>query len=281
MQLSKLILILQLLFVFSASAQNNYEELSNEPCPISISSVYSSAIDLLSLKVNFSTPLFDNDSLYKAYNNDRVTFSASYISGFGKSFENGIWFKESSTHIVLDTGHVWIYKINTVSGLGVNIALDSLQLPLGAQLSYFYFDYEGGVNYDVYDSSIDLESFNIVNQRSKTLYVEYFEPCNIVGQYDFKILSWCYVFANHEKDLNVIPLKTDSTPLARICNPCYFKYQFCNVLMRMEKVSTQFTVVTAGAVLRTVSTIWQVNAPLARICNPCYFKYQVYNVLML
>lgn len=193
--LRKILFLLQLVIVISATAQVGVEETNTIHSPISVSSKYSSKIDLLSLPFNFTTPSFDNDSLYRDYNKGYHPSSASYVSGFGKIFEADKWFKESSSCIVLDTGTVWIFKANTITGVGVNISLDSLTIPEGAQLSYFYFDSEGSMVYFINGHDIDMSMIQISPFRIQTLYIEYFEPKSFKNPYNFKIFSWGYTFS--------------------------------------------------------------------------------------
>ncbi len=194
--------------------QNSLEE-EIIPIPISIISKYKDVINPESLKSNFLSNSYNNDSLYQEYNKDRDPEWNGFIGGFGEAFEQDMWFKKVSYKFELDTGTVWLYKAATLTGKGVGIALDSITLPEGSQLSYFYYEDDESLFYETHGyEGVDLTlGGTIFSSGCKELYIEYFEPKGLLTKFDFKIEGWNYLFAEKVKDSSVNYASSDDSSL--------------------------------------------------------------------
>lgn len=179
------------------------------PIPISLIQKYKDIINPSSLKPNFVTDSYDNDSLFQVENTNRDSNSDTFIGGINKEFDREMWFKKTAYKFEVDTGTIWLFKVSTLTGKAVGVVLDSLNLPEGSQLSYFYYlPEEQEPVYKIHGvDGINLTfGVSIITNESSELYIEYFE-CNH-SKFDFKIRKWIYLFAT--KTVNSLDYTTNN-----------------------------------------------------------------------
>ncbi|MCG8581677.1 MAG: hypothetical protein MI866_17255, partial [Bacteroidales bacterium] len=116
---------------------------------------HDSTINLSTLSANFTTPVYDNDSLYNAKNKNNQT---SHIRcGESGVFEN-YSFKENAHKIELSSGNLWVFKAETETGVGIKLWIDDYTLPKKSKIMALTYDSERGTfdNFEqnYYDSKL-------------------------------------------------------------------------------------------------------------------------------
>ncbi|MCG8578790.1 MAG: serine protease, partial [Bacteroidales bacterium] len=163
---------------------------------------HDSIINLATLSPNFTTPTYDNDSLYYAHNED----NEKYLTKFGYSVDCGksgkfeqYYFKENAHKIELESGNLWVFRAETETGVGVDLRLEDYTLPTHCKIMALTYDSETGIfnNFDGNYYKSKLQTV-ISSSITKCLYLLYYEPNELTIDFDFKLQYWTYIFVDNQ-----------------------------------------------------------------------------------
>ena len=179
--------------------------------PFSLSDEYKDLIDTSNIKTCM-LPSYNNDSLYWEAN-----FEAMYIKkdnsntkvGFG--IDTLIMFKEVADKFNLPGGILWLYKIESRTAERLDLLFKEFDIPEGALLSIYssHMNLIGDMP-DVYDKKawdkLHIQAKFWKMKIGNKLFIEYFEPYNIVDSPNIIIKNLGYNYQGlKKKGLKTLP----------------------------------------------------------------------------
>lgn len=159
--------------------------------PYAMCSKYKNLID--TSKVNTChLKRYNNDSLFRAANKNIQ--GEAHIAGF--TIDTLINLKMAATKYRIKEGTLWIYKIESKTAKRLGIKIDQLIIPEGAYLCLFpkqkWFTSDGSRTY----TKSSIKDTKLWQQTlGNQLYIEYFEPNNVVKPASINLAGLVYFYS--------------------------------------------------------------------------------------
>ena len=147
-------------------------------------------------------PSFNNDSLFRAANDGKSFDEAGSAFAAGFDIDTLINLRKKAKRFTVDEGFLWLYTIESPTAKSFIPRVKKFDIPEGAYLSFITVDFIGHdpvtfTKESTLSSPHQSDNFYGAHIQGRRLIIEYFEPKEVVSDFDILLNKITYYYAGY------------------------------------------------------------------------------------